>query len=246
MYLVLNGPFSDFTLKLYGEDLQCVRRKKYLGVTFATGYITNLFREHFRLTLEKARSRVATIRRFGFYKGGLSLPSSIKLYKSLVRPILEYGNVIWNPLLKKDILHLEKVQRRATKLVCEIKDMPYEVRLQYLDLPTLIYRRARADAIQTYKILNNLENIDQAYFFTSRDSGYDTRSSQHSLYKRRVRTQLRHHSFSNRVVNLWNSLPGSVTQSGTVNCFKSRLDKHWMSLNWKFSMDSYHKLPWEI
>ena len=89
--LVLNGPYGDITLKLNGENLQVVRKKKYLGVTFATGYITNLFREHFRLTLEKARSRVATIRRFGFYKGGLSLPSSIKLYKSQVRPILEYG-----------------------------------------------------------------------------------------------------------------------------------------------------------
>ena len=89
--LVLNGPHSDISLKLYGENLQIVRKQRYLVVTFAIGYITNLFREHFRLTLDKARSRVATIRRFGFHKGGLSLPSSIKLYKSLVRPILEYG-----------------------------------------------------------------------------------------------------------------------------------------------------------
>ena len=89
--LVLNGPHRDITLTLHGDNLQAVRSYKYLGVTFATGYVTNLFREHFRLTLEKARSRVATIRRFGFYKVGLSLPSSIRLYKSLVRPILEYG-----------------------------------------------------------------------------------------------------------------------------------------------------------
>ena len=214
--------------------------EKDLGICFGPSL---KFSQHIAEIVKKANCRLGLIKR-AFTT--LDVHLFRILYKSLVRPILEYGNVIWNPLLKKDILHLEKVQRRATKLVCEIKDMPYEVRLQYLDLPTLIYRRARADAIQTYKILNNLENIDQAYFFTSRDSGYDTRSSQHSLYKRRVRTQLRHHSFSNRVVNLWNSLPGSVTQSGTVNCFKSRLDKHWMSLNWKFSMDSYHKLPWEI
>ncbi|KAJ8045413.1 hypothetical protein HOLleu_08421 [Holothuria leucospilota] len=127
--------------------------------------------------------------------------------------------------------------------------MPYEVRLEYLDLPTLIYRRARADAIQTFKIINHLEKIDRSYFFVLSDTGYgtyDTRHSRYSLYKRRVRTQLRQHSFSNRVINLWNSLPGDVTQAGTVDLFKIRLDKHWQTLNWKYSMDSYHKLPWEI
>ena len=38
------------------------------------------------------------------------------LYKSLVTSILEYASLVWSPFLVKDIVHLEKVQRRASRL----------------------------------------------------------------------------------------------------------------------------------
>ena len=57
-----------------------------------------------------------------------------KLYKSLVRPILEYCSPVWCPHLKKDLNTLEKVQRRASK--CALgnigRDMSYEERLKFL------------------------------------------------------------------------------------------------------------------
>ena len=48
---------------------------------------------------------------------------------------------------------VEAVQRRATKAIPELKDIPYEDRLRRLKLPALVYRRRRGDMIQTYKIL---------------------------------------------------------------------------------------------
>ena len=33
--------------------------------------------------------------------------------------------------------------------------------------------------------------------------------------------------FTNRVVNIWNTLPDYVVHADTVNCFKSRLDTFW-------------------
>jgi len=51
---------------------------------------------------------------------------------------------------------MEKVQKRATKLVYECKHLPYTDRLKYLKLPTLKYRRHRGDMIETYKILHGL------------------------------------------------------------------------------------------
>ena len=50
--------------------------------------------------------------------------------KPLVRPHLEYANCVWNPFLSQDITKLEKVQRRATKMVSSIKDLPYRNRLE--------------------------------------------------------------------------------------------------------------------
>ena len=66
------------------------------------------------------------------------------LYKTLVRPILEYAVPVWCPYLVKDILALEKVQRRASRLVLGQRrgDMEYGDRLKILNWPTLEKRQS--------------------------------------------------------------------------------------------------------
>ena len=75
----------------------------------------------------------------------------ILLYKHLVRAHLEYNNSVWATYKRCDIDKLEKVQKRATKMLP--RKMPYPERLKKLGLPTLIYRRSRGDMIETYKLL---------------------------------------------------------------------------------------------
>ena len=70
-----------------------------------------------------------------------------------MRPHLEYGQNVWSPFLICEQTSLEKVQRRATKLLPNLKNLPYEERLKILNLPTLKYRRLRGDLIQVYNIL---------------------------------------------------------------------------------------------
>ena len=77
----------------------------------------------------------------------------VNLYKSIVRPLLEYGNVVWHPLLKSQEKDIEDVQRRATKLIGSIKDLTYSERLEQLKLPSLQHRRRRGDMIETYKYI---------------------------------------------------------------------------------------------
>ena len=75
------------------------------------------------------------------------------LYTVFVRPHLEYAAPAWSPYLKKDINSLESVQRRATKMVKEFKNLDYLERLKSLKLTTLEERRSRGDLIQYYKVL---------------------------------------------------------------------------------------------
>ena len=76
------------------------------------------------------------------------------IYKGLVRPHLEYASSVWAPHLIKHIEAIEAVQRRATKLVPGMANLPYDERLKKLKLPTLAYRRCRGDLIQVFKLMN--------------------------------------------------------------------------------------------
>jgi len=72
----------------------------------------------------------------------------ILLYKLMVHPHLEYANSVWCPHKLGDITVIEKVQKRATKLIINLKKISYTNRLQHLQhlkLPTLKYRRLRGD-----------------------------------------------------------------------------------------------------
>jgi len=97
----------------------------------------------------------------------------------LVRPHLEYGNVIWMPQFKQDIDRLESVQRRAMKL-------SYRERLEKLNLPTLIYRRWRGSMLEVYKMMNNAYSVNPTSVGLVRDQGI-TREHQLKLYKQRHR-----------------------------------------------------------
>ena len=88
----------------------------------------------------------------------------IVLYKALVRPLLEYGNVVWKPYFKKDSELLERVQRRATKIVKSVRNESYPVRLKRLNLPSLVYRRKRTDMIQLYRIMTGIDNLQSSKF----------------------------------------------------------------------------------
>ena len=104
--------------------------------------------------IEKASSKnnqiLGLIKRSFVYKYGEVMK---KLFTSLVRPLLEYGNVIWYPRYSKDAERLERVQRRATKMIQGLNGYSYEESLMLLDLPSLVYRRYRGDAIEVYKYL---------------------------------------------------------------------------------------------
>ena len=170
----------------------------------------------------KGNQMVGLIRRNFPY---IDLDTCRTLYCSIVRPHLEYAIQSWYPYFQKDISELEKVQRRMTRLVPELKDLDYETRCERLGLTTLETRRQRGDLIETYKILNGMENIDHQIFFEYSDT--QTQSNSRKLKKRgHWRTVARANSFSVRTVNIWNALPEEVVCAPAISVFKQRLDRY--------------------
>ena len=88
------------------------------------------------------------------------------MYKALVRPHIEYGNTMWYPQLRRDTESVERIQKRATRLIPRLKDLTYIDRLKTLKLPTLAHRRRRGDMIQTFKTIHSIEDIPSEIFFT--------------------------------------------------------------------------------
>jgi hypothetical protein len=147
-----------------------------------------------------------------------------KLYKSIVRPSLDYCVQAWRPHLKKDIDVLERVQKRATKMITECRGKDYEKRLEYVNLTTLEMRRERADMLEVYKIMNGMEGLEEKDFFMRDLNG--RRGHSFKLYKKRVNLDIAKYSFGNRVCSSWNSLTEDIVTSQSINIFKGRLDKY--------------------
>lgn len=148
----------------------------------------------------------------------------VKLYKALVRPKLEYCVQAWCPYLKKDIDKLEKVQARATRLIYDCRKLNYENRLQYTGLISLSERRVRGDLIEVFKMLKGFSAVNYSKWFKLSGNNR-TRGHCYKLVKTRSRLDIRKNFFSQRVINVWNSLPSEVVEAESVNAFKNRYDK---------------------
>jgi len=121
--------------------------------------------------------------------------------------------------------------------------MTYGERLQALELPTLAFRRKRNDLLQTYKIIHNLNDLNQEtrchcgsnplMFETSLSQ--NTRGHSHKLQVKAA-TGPRKNFYATRVVPLWNSLSESTVCARTVNEFKTGLKKDLQSVD-RYSYD---------
>ena len=202
-----------------GTILSKTGKEKDLGVTMNANMKVS---EQCRIAASKGNQVLGMIRRNITYKEKSLI---VPLYKAIVRPHLEYCIQAWSPYLRKDIDMLEKIQRRATKLIPELRDLRYEERLKECGLTTLETRRLRGDQIEVFKILNGYENIDSNIFFEIKKSKI-TRGHNFTLVKKQSRLDVRKYSFSQRTINAWNKLSTDCVHATSVNVFKNRIDKY--------------------
>ena len=153
-----------------------------------------------------------------------------RLYKTYVRPLMEASVQAWSPWMRRDVDLMEKVQRRATKLVAGIGSKTYEERLEILKLTTLEKRRERGDVLECFKMLNGFTDTKIADFFTfaKEQHSIDTPSACDGLLVPEKCNLVIRRQFlvfvSSRVVKPWNDLPVEIRTASSVNSLKNKYD----------------------
>ena len=157
----------------------------------------------------------------------------IKLFKTYVRPKIEYSTSVWSPNLRGDIKKIENVQKRFTKQACNRSNIPftsYQDRLFKLNLKSLEYRRIYFDLLLIYKIINGISDLNFKDYFKFRKTSYVLRGN-----SRKIDTLLSFktpqwtNSFFTRTVKYWNSLPDNIACSLTLPLFKRSLCQYDLS-----------------
>ena len=215
LHIGKQNPMLEYSLN--DEVIDSVETQKDLGVLFNSKFN---FTDHIKSCVAKAKSCTAWL-----FRNFISREQDtiIHLYKSMIRPHLEYCPQVWSPLSKHGnwslIMSLESVQRWVTSSIEGMDNMTYRERLEKLNLTTLHERRMRGDLIEVFKSLNGFSSTVGNVIKQSDRTG---NLLVNERMKRSSRT-LENEFFGSRVVKYWNKLPTSVKFSGSVNDFKNNL-----------------------
>ena len=204
-----------FLYNIHGQTLEEADSAKYLGVTLQNDLNWN---KHIDTTAKKANNTRAFLQR-----NLQQCPRKTKelCYKALVRPIMEYASVIWDPSTDTSIRKLEMVQRRAARMVfSDFRSTSSATpMLQQLQWSTLQERRAQTKVVMMYRIVYHLVDISSCHLTPT----ISVRGHNMKFLVPYARTSIYQKSFFPVTIRLWNSLPQTVVSCPNIDSFKEEV-----------------------
>ena len=154
----------------------------------------------------------------------------VSLYKTYVRPHMEFASPVWNPWLRRDIDVLERVQEKFVRNISGLQAKTYEDRLIEIELLSLSDRRIYLDLIEVFKILKGYVNLNYRDLFTTINDA-NRRSTRmtdcpYNIVGTRCNLDVRKNFFTMRIVGYWNDLPLDIKMESRLVTFKNKLKQH--------------------
>ena len=167
LHFGLRNPKYEYWMR--GAKIEEASEEKDLGVWISTSLKSS---KQCEAAAKMANFCLGQIQRtFHYWKKAHLIP----LYKTFVRPKLEFSVGAWCPWSEADIKTLEKVQERAVRMISDKRGTTYEERLESVGLCSLRERRERGDAIETFETLKGFNRIEGSRWF--KISGPDARAT---------------------------------------------------------------------
>ena len=235
IHLGKNNPKNKYFIGFQNDrvELEETDLEKDLGI-FIDPHLD--FKKHIKTIVKKASYlSYKILKNFTYRDANILTP----LFKTLIRPILEYGNSVWTNGLKKYRNLVENVQRKFTKHIKGLNEVPYEDRLDKIKLPSLEFRQMRGDMIQVFKIANNYYDPLTTNSIFEFNKNSRLRGHNLKISKKRVNKTKFASFFSNRFVNSWNKLPSFIVNSKSINEFKNKFDDYNKNIMYKINLDVY-------
>jgi hypothetical protein len=127
IHLGMNNEQQDYSMRRHGCKKSVIMSKLTMEKDLEVNIDSELkFSKHIEGQVNKANKRLGLIRRsFEF----LDAKAMKQVFVAVVRPDLEFGNVVWSPKFEKGKNLIESVQKRVTWIVSGLKGKSYEERL---------------------------------------------------------------------------------------------------------------------
>ena len=209
---------SDYVL--HGHTLETVKNATYLGVNLASDLDWG---KHIGTITAKGNRTAAFVPR---NLKGCTTKVQSHCFKGLVRPVLEYASVVWNPYKENHKNAVDMVQCRAARRICNDyrRTTSTTALVQRLGLESLERRRVTDRACVMYKVMQGLINVkippslDQKRKLTMTLRGHQDKQIQAQpscdAYK---------HSFFPDAIRLWNSLSTEAVNAPSIPAFRASL-----------------------
>ena len=188
-----------------------------LGIMFATNF---KFDHRISSIAKKANKQLGIIRKVVSQRNPETI---VSLYKTFVRPHLEYNSIIWSPYTERNDKLIEKVQKRMCKIIYGIRSQySYREQLKRANLLSLKARRIKHDLISAYKIKNRMLDLNFDDFF-SKNPYKKTRGNVFKLLVPKSKKKIRQNFFTCSVIKHWNKLKSSDINVYNLHLFKKNV-----------------------
>lgn len=209
----------NYTYRIGNSIIEKCNQVKYLGITLTP----NLnWEPHILAMCQKAEKKLSFLRR-----KLRNAPPHIKInaYKTLIRPCLEYADLIWSPHQKYLISKIERIQKLAVRFVYSefARQSSTADLLARANLKQLFQRRIMSRLKFLYQLYHGHFHISRSQYLQDPPKQSFRLNHSKTIRQPLSRVNAHKHSLFPSAISLWNSLPNDIVCCSTIDSFINRI-----------------------